>query len=258
MSATQYLDLFAEHYDLFHSGKDYAAEAGFLAQRLHAHRPGCQQLLELACGTGGHAFALEKLGFHVTATDYSTAMIARAQAKQQQSGSAVRFATADMRALALADGSFDAAVSLFDAIGYVLTNDALLATLRGVHRCLRPAGVFIFEFWHGPAMLRRFDPVRVRHWPTPGGRLLRISETSLDVRQQIGTVRYSIYQHNDDGSYRAYAEEHRNRFFSVPEMAGWLGQAGFTPLEWCAGFSADAAIDGDAWHILGVARKNAG
>jgi SAM-dependent methyltransferase len=254
MSATQYLGLFAELYDVFYAGKPYAQEAAFVSERLEAHR-GAHRLLELACGTGGHAFALERLGYEVTAADCSPDMIAQAQAKKARLGSGVRFATADMRDLHLGDHSFDALVCLFDSIGYVLDNAALLATLRGVRRHLRPEGLFVFEFWHAPAMLRHFDPLRVRQWPIPGGKVLRISETTLDVARQLSTVSYRVWQHNEDGTYREFSECHRNRYFSVPEMAGWLAQSGFEPLEWCAGFSSEEPITDSTWHVLAVARK---
>lgn len=254
MSAAQYLGFYAELYDIFYAGKPYAEEAAFVSERLHAHGGG-RRILELACGTGGHAFALENLGHEVTAADYSPDMIAKARAKKVHLGSRIEFVTADMRDLDLGDESFDAVVCLFDSIGYVLTNSALLATLRGVGRHLRTEGLFIFEFWHGPAMLRHFDPVRVRHWPVPGGQVLRISETTLDVSRQISTVSYRVWQHNEDGTYREFSECHRNRYFSVPEMAGWLGQSGFEPLQWCAGFSSEGPITDTTWHVLGVARK---
>jgi SAM-dependent methyltransferase len=255
MSATHYLGLFAKFYDLFYAAKPYAQEAAFVAECLETHGGG-RRILELACGTGGHAFALEKLGYDVSATDYSVDMLALAEEKKSRLGSKVRFFTADMRALDIRGEPFDAVISLFDSIGYVLTNDALLDTLRGVNRQLRPGGLFLFEFWHGPAMLRHYDPVRVRQWPLPGGKVQRISETTVDVGRQISTVRYQIYHLNDDGTYRAFAESHSNRFFSVPEMAGWLGQTGFTPLCWHAGFAPDTTITDNTWHVLGVARKS--
>mgnify|MGYP003694340987 CR=1 FL=1 len=92
-------------------------------------------------------------------------------------------------------------VCLFDSIGYVATNEKISQVLRGVHRQLRDGGLFIFEFWHGAAMLRGYDPLRVRRFETPQGELLRISETRLDCARQVSHVTYHIYEFKTGGTY---------------------------------------------------------
>ena len=76
---------------------------------------------------------------------------------------------------------FDAVICLFDAIGYVQTNAKISDVFHGVHKHLRPNGLFIFEFWHAAAMLRHYDPIRVRRWPTDDGLVLRISGVTHPV-----------------------------------------------------------------------------
>ena len=102
----------------------------------------------------------------IVATDYSEDMLQRAKQKAAEKSSSVEFQLQDMTQLAVSTELFDAVICLFDAIGYVQTNDALDKVFRGVHKHLRPNGLFIFEFWHAAAMLRHYDPVRVRRWQT--------------------------------------------------------------------------------------------
>src|ERR1700687_5293537 len=104
----------------------------------------------------------------------------------------VQFLEGDLRSLDVPGAPFDAAVCLFDSIGYVGTNEGLEQALRGVHTMVRQGGVFVLEFWHAAAMLRSHDPVRVRRWQRPESEILRIAETQLDCERQLASVTYSV------------------------------------------------------------------
>jgi SAM-dependent methyltransferase len=251
-----YLDRHAELYDLFYADKPYADEAAFISGCLAAEGVGAgSRILELACGTGRHAFELEKRGLALVSTDYSPDMLACANRAKAQRGSKVQFLQQDMRELDVPGAPFDGIVSVFDSIGYVQTNEALLKVLTGAHRHLRPGGLLLVEFWHAAAMLRSYDPVRVRRWRTPEGEVLRISETRLDCERQLAHVTYTISETSPDGSTRWLQETQTNRYFLVQEMAGWLDRAGLDPVRWCSGFDADRPIDVETWHVVVVARR---
>lgn len=253
---SSYVGRHAELYDLFYATKPYAEEAAFVHQCLERFGDGVtRRLLELACGTGSHALALEKFGYGIVATDYSEDMLAVARRKAAQASSRVEFQRQDMRALAVPEQAFDAVVCLFDAIGYVATNEALTQVMQGVHACVRPSGLFIFEFWHAAAMLRAYDPVRVGRWATPEGEVLRISRTTLDCAKQLAQVEYTIYELRNDGTYTRLQETQANRYFLVQEMARWLETAGLTPLKWYAGFIDDENVNESTWHVVAVARR---
>jgi SAM-dependent methyltransferase len=251
---TSYAGRHAELYDLFYASKPYGEEARFVDRQLRAHASGpTRRVLDLACGTGSHALELAALGYEVVGVDYSEAMLRRASAKAVPGPGSARFEVGDMRALRLDGPPFDAVICLFDAIGYAQTNEALLATLRSVRAHLRPGGLFLFEFWHAAAMLRGFDPVRVRRFATGDSEVLRVSETALDVARQLARVAYSVYELKPDGTYEAFAETQVNRYFLVQEMAGWLESVGLSPIEWFGGF-ADEQVDERTWHVVALAR----
>jgi len=253
---SSYLARHAELYDLFYADKAYDAEAAFVGARLGelGVKAGAR-ILELACGTGRHAFALEGQGYAVVATDYSPDMLACAARSKEARASRVEFLQQDMRQLDVPRRPYDAVVSLFDSIGYVQTNEAILQVLSGAHRHLRPDGLLVLEFWHAPPMLRAYDPVRVRRLRTKTGEVTRIAETTLDPVRQTATVHYSILELDDDGTVRRMSESQTNRYFLVQEMAGWLDRGGFDPLHWYSGFDQQRAIDGDTWHVVVVARR---
>ncbi len=244
-------------YDLIYAEKPYDSEALFVHQCLQRYGVGSvSRLLELACGTGSHALALEKFGYEITATDYSEDMLAVAKEKARLKGSQVRFSLQDMTDLSVPGGLFDAAFCLFDSIGYVATNQRIRQVFRGIQKHLKPDGVLVFEFWHAAAMICHHDPVRVRRWKTHSGELLRISETSLDYAKQLSAVAYTVYELNHDGTYATLKETQINRYFLVQEMAEWLTANGFAPVAWFAGFTDDEHITDQTWHVLAVARRS--
>ena len=210
---TSYAGRHAHLYDLFYARKPYAEEADFIHSCVGLFSEGAaRRMLELGCGTGGHALALEPLGYEIVATDLSGDMLAEARRKAGEQGSRVEFRRQDMRALDVPEWPFDVAICLFDAIGYVVTNDGLERVLEGVFRHLRPGGLFLFEFWHAAAMLRLAEPVRLRRIHTANGSVLRVSVTTLDCRHQTGRVRYSLYEHRRDGTFSHLEEEQVNLY----------------------------------------------
>ena len=253
---SSYIGRYAELYDVFYADKPYEEEAAFVHQCLQKYGIGTtQSILELACGTGSHALALEKFGYQIVATDYSEDMLARARRKAAELGSSVDCQWQDMRTLDVAERPFEAVICLFDSIGYVKTNEAITRVLKEVHRHLCPDGLFIFEFWHAGAMLVGYEPVRVREWAMPEGKFIRISQTELDCAQQTATVQYSVYELRDDGTYDSFEETQVNRYFLIQEMAALLSSCDFTPLKWFSGFSDNEEIDENTWHVLAVARR---
>jgi len=253
---TSYTGRHAELYDTFYGDKPYEVEAAFVHRCLQKYgvEP-TKRLLEIACGTGNHAIALEKFGYKIIATDYSEDMLACARRKAIDLCASIEFQRQDMRALDIPGKPFDAVICLFDSIGYVRINNALIEVLKGVNRHLREDGLFVFEFWHGAAMLRDFEPVRIRRWSTPEGEVLRIAETDLDCAEQLARVVYTIYELRSDGRHHKIIETQVNRFFLLQEMAGWLSFCGFVPMKWFAGFNDVEKITEKTWHIVAVARK---
>jgi len=183
-------------------------------------------------------------------------MLAQAQNKGRASHSRVDLRLQDMRNLDVPQQPWDAVICLFGTIGYVATNENILKVLNGVRHQLRPGGLFIFEFWHAGALLRYFDPLRVRRYQTSTGEIERISETSVDCKEQLCRVSYSINEYYTDGTYQTIRETQINRFFLVQEMHLLLQSAKLLPLKWFAGYREDEQIDQSTWHIVTVAQKD--
>jgi SAM-dependent methyltransferase len=139
----------ADLYDLLYLGiKDYRAEAELLAGLVRERCPGARRLLDVGCGTGEHARHLSALGFEVDGVDLEPTFVEIARKKCPQG----RFEVADMTALDL-PRRYDAVLSLFSAIGYVRTRDALRRTLVRLAAHLVPGGMVVVDPWFEPGQL---------------------------------------------------------------------------------------------------------
>ncbi|MFI0353124.1 class I SAM-dependent methyltransferase [Actinomadura sp. 9N407] len=104
------------------------------------------QGLDVCCGTGAGVRTLETLcRGRVTGVDFSAGMLAQARAAHPDAD----WVRADVRALPFAEG-FDLAVS-FGALGHFLPAERP-ALFAGVHRALRPGGLFAFPIGAPPSL----------------------------------------------------------------------------------------------------------
>ena len=254
---TNYAGRYAELYDLFYADKPYADEARFVHDcfQKFGRRP-TREILEIACGTGRHAFELEKFRYQITATDRSPDMIEVARQRAAEHDSKIVFAVSDMQYPELPAKEYDAVICLFDSIGYLKTDEALRDAFRDIWNRLRPDGLFVFEFWHAPPMLNQYSPMRLRKLETADREIVRTSTTTLDRKNRLASVDYTVDEHKNDGTSSTFRETHTNRFFFVDEMEALISTANFEPVKFFAGFDQHEPITEDTWHVVAVARKS--
>lgn len=101
-----------------------------------------ERVLDLACGTGNVTRELRKRGYEVEGTDYSASML---EVARRNLGPETPLWCQNMKDLALPSPPFDACVSLFDSLNYLLTHSELEQALAAVHRHLVPEGCFVFD-----------------------------------------------------------------------------------------------------------------
>lgn len=253
---------YAAVYDALYGGKDYAGESDLIAHlfALHADGP-VASVLDLGCGTGGHALPLAARGLRVTGVDRSPAMLARARAKSAEMAAGMAGATvaapefieADVRTLRLGR-VFDAAIMMFAVLGYQHDDDALLATLASVRRHLPPSGLFLFDIWYGPAVLAQRPGDRVRSISQANERIFRTTRSELDIRTQICRVDFHVLRLAGDRLVGEDRETHAMRFFFDRELGLALAASGFR-LEALRAFpDIGREPDETTWTVIGVAR----
>jgi len=247
-------------YDLVYADKDYAGEAKFVAMLIEQFaRPkaASARVLDLACGTGRHAFELAAMGYAVEGSDISAGMIevARIQAKARQLP--VRFHECSFQAADAIEGSFDVALALFASLGYLTNFTDFARAMRNVKERLAPGGILIFDLWNGAAVLPGYSPHKVRRVGDHERQVERVSRTAVDPITQQARVNFEFKVTYADGLIRHFQEEHRVRFYFPQELSDLLAALGFEILLRCPFLEPQRGLEAGDWNMTFVVRSQA-
>lgn len=209
---------YSAYYDLLYRDKDYAGEAAYVAQSLRRMSPGARTILELGSGTGRHGRLLAEMGFEVHGVERSPEMVALAQAAEPPKTGAFSCQTGDICALDLGL-RFDAVISLFHVVSYQTTELALQAAFGVAARHLKPGGVFLFDVWHGPAVLAQQPGRRVKEVADAHHSVRRTARPVHDEAARTVNVIYDIEGSDLATGERArFSEEHLMRYLFPEEV----------------------------------------
>jgi SAM-dependent methyltransferase len=241
-----YSGAFARIYDACYPDKDYAGEATWIVGecvRVSGVMP--SRVLDVACGTGRHAQAFSAAGIDVVGVDRSEDMLAIARRRLPQA----RFVRGDMTTLPnlVHEASMDAAVCLFDSLGYAGSPCGLAATLMGMARAVRPGGIAVVEVWNAGAMAA-FEPHRERHLASGE---VRVSSTTIDASQRRAVVEWTLRRPGLPDCH----ERHENMFFDADELRGLMEGAGLRDVRIHGGF--DQSETSVPFHLLAIGETGA-
>lgn len=232
---------YSNYYDLLYKDKDYAREVKFLEKVIkeYSFLP-VKDILSLGCGTANHEVILAQKGYNITGLDKSEEMIELAKKKT----SAIEFKVADVKDFKI-DKKFDLAMAMFNVIGYQI--EGINKVLTNVSDCLKDKGLFIFDCWYAPAVLknRPFDKVKKI------GEITRVTKQKLDVENKILNINFEIIEKGKS----ILKEEHRMRFWFLPELKDLLEESGFQLIKSCNFLDLDSEVSEDNWNIFIIAKK---
>ena len=132
MTGDVFGNAYASAYDDLYADKDYEAECDVVERIFAGYADGpVRSVLDLGCGTGGHAKLLARRDCQVTGVDASSEMLARARERGNSvPGSPPTDLQGDVRTLELGR-QFDAVLMLFAVLGYQTANRLNLERPRG-------------------------------------------------------------------------------------------------------------------------------
>lgn len=248
---------YAEFYNLLYNEKDYVKESAYISELIAKYRnnAGNTKVLDLACGTGKHAFELERLGYSIDGSDISADMIEIASAQAQQRNSKVGFYNYSFQDADKIQKEYDVVISMFSAINYLVSYQDISKTLANISKLLTDKGIFIFDYWNGNAVVRDYSPVKVLQKSNETDEILRISRTNLDILQQVANVEFTCIYSKNKVKQLEFKELHKMRYFYFQEMQNLLEIHGFEIVYRSPFLHFDQDVDPFDWNISIIAQK---
>ncbi|MCB2204856.1 class I SAM-dependent methyltransferase [bacterium] len=198
--------------------------------------------LDLACGTGRHAFELARRGARVLAADLSPTLLAAAARKTQRYAGSMQLLQADMRRLPISPHSLDAVLQLFTAFGYFRSDEENAAVIAGVRRSMKSGGMYLLDFLNAAQVRADLVPQSEQRM---NGVLVRQERRIHDDR-----VEKRITITSDDGEHQF---EESVRLFTLDDFRSMFQKNGFV-LDSVAGDYDGRAFDDASPRCLMFAR----
>ncbi|NUQ81551.1 MAG: class I SAM-dependent methyltransferase [Bacteroidetes bacterium] len=249
---------YAAYYNLIYRDKNYESEADYIISLLNKTGKSVQTIAELGCGTGGHALCFAKKGFRVDGFDLSSDMIGIARSSLTTSDSSVKeqvtFSVGDIRSLDVRSKR-DMVLSLFHVMSYQNSNTDLISSFRTASDFLNPGGVFIFDCWYGPGVLRDLPVRKEKNFENDHLKITRLTVPEMKYNENVVDVHFYLTILNKlNGSLNELHEIHPMRYFFLPELTHFLDLCGFRILN-ARNWMTDQAPDENCWYLCVTAEK---
>jgi SAM-dependent methyltransferase len=248
---------YSKYYDEIYRRKDYVLEAKFIKEVIKKYSPiKVRNILSIGCGTCSYEIILAKDGFTITALDQSQAMLGIAKKKIVEFGltNRIKLVRADAKDFML-DEKFDTAMELFNIFGYHTTNEKINEVLTNINRSLKSRGTFFFDCWYLPAVLKDRPTDRLKEIKTGEKRLLRITESKLQIDKNIIEIKFRILNISKNMVLEDVEETHLIRYWSLPELEYVLNSNGFRLIKAGNFLDLETAPSENNWNIFVIAQK---
>ena len=244
---------YATAYDYLYRDKDYEKECDFIEAAFKKYIQKVKTILDLGCGTGGHALILSRLGYKVTGIDRSEDMLKIAKKKASDKNLAVEFIKGNITNIDLQQ-KFDAVVAMFAVMGYQTTNSALSQACQVVRKHLNSGGIFIFDCWYGPAVLTERPGIRIKEVKKDGkDKIIRFTEPVLDILNHTVEIKFKLLRIQKGHLLKETNESHFMRFLFPQEIRCFLETAGFSKIEVCPFLELEKPITDHDWNMAVIA-----
>lgn len=242
------------YYDYLNSDKDYIKECNFLKEIFSKYSdPYPVSILDAGCGTGNHLIPLARSGFQMTGVDASKSMIdvarKRARSLRQKTGLFV----SDIRRFDLGI-KFDACITMFAVLGYLKRNKDIIRALKCIRNHLNPGGLFVFDVWYGPAVLKIRPQPRMKVIRRNDLRLYRFAEPSLKEKDHLCTVDYHFLGISSGKVLIETNEKHILRFYFSDELRAFLKSCGFQMLKESGSLDLKKRPSSKTWNTFVISR----
>ena len=256
--ATKVFDTYSLYYDLVYRDKDYAGEAAYVLRTLRRYCPVLETLLDLGTGSGRHAECLAHSGLRVDGVELSDTMHEKSVAMRARLvpdvAARLSFRKGDARSVRTGR-TYDAVTALFHVASYQVSNDDLAAFFGTAAAHLETGGVFLFDVWYGPAVLKERPEQRMKEVRDGDQRVIRFTRPQHKPNENVVDVHFQVLaQSGLEGPWQELSETHSMRYLFLPELEYFLHRAGLK-LVATEEFLTGGPLGEHTWNATLIARK---
>lgn len=244
-------DDFAGVYDTLMDDYDYDAwSAYYLSLICDALGELSKRAVECACGTGSLTVRFAQAGLPVVGVDLSASMLRRAEEKARKWGVEAAFVRQDMRKLTM-PRRVGAVLCTCDGVNYLTTLEDVKTFFERAYEQLLPGGVLCFDC----SSRHKLETVMGNaFFGEERDGLAMLWKNTLNSQTHVLTMDVTFFVREEDGRYRRFREEHRQRAHSEQEIISLLKETGFEDICAYGEMRRDAPRDTDI-RIHYTARK---
>jgi len=222
----------ASIYDFVMAHVDYQMWANYIKAFFRlAHRP-VLQVADLSCGTGNLLTHLKSFNRQVLGFDISLPMLQIAKQKFPE----IKYCCSDFTALSIKTQTLDIALSLYDSVNYIISDQEVLNFFSEAFRVLKPGGLFIFDIVTPYLCESAFKKYHENAQIDENTRYERFS--FFKVKEQMQINQFRIW-HN--GKY--FFEEHQQKIRPVKDWVQLISQSDFKIVEIFSNFSMKPVME---------------
>ena len=248
---------YSKFYDLIYKDKNYKEEVEFVCKFIKKYKSHAKNILSLGCGTCNHEILLAKKGFKIVGIDVSEEMLRIARKKIKKAGLAkdIKIFRRNTQSFRFKK-RFDIAIALFNIVGYQSEDVQFESTLINIYKSLTKNGVFMFDCWYLPAVLKDGPTDRIKEVNVGNKRIVRFTKSHIDIVNNIIDINFKTFEMDRKKLLSESDDNHKMRYWSFLELKYFLTNAGFSIDFSCSFLDERSAISENNWNIFVVARKN--
>jgi len=244
--------IYSKYYDLMYKDKNYCEEYTYICELIKKYGANSKKnILDIGCGTGKHLGFFKNDGYAISGIDISENMICEARKYLQQEDDLVCCKASEFRF----NKKFETIISLFHVMSYQTENDELDKVFHNVSDHLTDGGLFIFDFWYGPAVLTDPPVVKIKRLENDEVRITRIAEPVMYYNKNIVDVNFEMMiEDKKTQIVEKLSETHKMRYLFLLEIEIFAKIEGLKIVnfyEWMT----SKELSNNSWYGVGILTK---
>jgi SAM-dependent methyltransferase len=246
-------DRYSKLYDLLYKDKNYHEEFQYVFETINQYISPChtKSILDIGCGTGRYLKLFKDAGYTIFGVDISLDMLYEAKKYLHQEHDLICCKASEF----LFNQKFDVIVSLFHVMSYQIETSDVETVFRKVSDHLVTGGLFLFDFWYGPAVLSDPPVIRIKRLEDEELMITRIAEPVMHYNENTVDIHYQLFIEKRRTKYlEKLTETHRMRYIFMPEIKYFSEKAGLSLVDSFHWMSKEP-LSNKSWYGFAILKK---